>query len=184
MPTIQPPAAPTTTDKVRKRRRARGGKKIRNIKAQQKGKSPVYLRRPVLRELDRCISCLVHIERERKLLTLRLAKELEEAASAAAAASGAGAESSAPPATSQPAASSPAASSPSSPAASTSAPSNSGVAVPAVGLAHRTTIASLVPELQLTDEETTALAGYLPDIIAAFVQDRRNTLNVPWDSWI
>jgi hypothetical protein len=35
------------------------------------------------------ISCLVHIERERKLLTLRLAKELEEAASAAAAASGA-----------------------------------------------------------------------------------------------
>ncbi|OQE70200.1 hypothetical protein PENNAL_c0120G04932 [Penicillium nalgiovense] len=87
-----------------------------------------------------------------------------DTASGVATASSAGPESSKPPATSQPAAS--------PPAASTSAPRNTGVAV-SVDLAHRTTLASLVPGIDLTDEEVAALAGYLPDIITAFVQGRR-----------
>lgn len=43
----------------------------------------------------------------------------------------------------------------------------------AVGLAHQITITSLVPELKLSDAEVESLAGYLPHVIAGFIQGRR-----------
>ncbi|KAJ6183644.1 hypothetical protein N7519_004945 [Penicillium mononematosum] len=132
-PTNQPPAAPTTSNKVGKRKR-------------QRPRPP-----PPRKELEKV-----------------LASGADAASGAAPASSTGPAESSTPPAAS-------------TTAASTSAPNvgNTGVAVPAVGLAHHTTIASLVPELQLMDDETTALARYLPDLITAFVHGRRITLKVP-----
>ena len=51
--------------------------------------------------------------------------------------------------------------------------------VPTVGAAYRITPASLVPGLELTDEEVEDLSGYLPSFIATFIQDRRVTLEVP-----
>lgn len=50
---------------------------------------------------------------------------------------------------------------------------STGVAAPAVGLAHQITIASLVPGLNLSEGEVHALAAYLPHLIAGFVQGRR-----------
>ncbi|CAI7654645.1 unnamed protein product [Penicillium palitans] len=58
-------------------------------------------------------------------------------------------------------------------AASPPQATSTGVAAPAVGLAHQITIASLVPGLNLSEGEVHALAAYLPHIIAGFVQGRR-----------
>ena len=55
--------------------------------------------------------------------------------------------------------------------------------VPTAGAADCITLASLVPVLELTDEEVEYLAGYLPKVITTFIQARRVTLEVPWDSW-
>ncbi|OQE20176.1 hypothetical protein PENFLA_c017G05499 [Penicillium flavigenum] len=120
-PTNQPPAAPTTSNKVgkRQRQRPRGRKKIRR------------------KELEKVLVSGA------------------DAASGAAPASSAGPESSTPPAASS--------------AAFTSAPMVSPFwASPTIPLLLRWS-----PNYSLTDEETTALAGYLLDIITAFVQGRR-----------
>ncbi|KAJ5968147.1 hypothetical protein N7501_004395 [Penicillium viridicatum] len=61
--------------------------------------------------------------------------------------------------------------------------SNTSVADSVVGPAHERTIASLIPELGLTNEEAQALADYLPKTMNDFVEDRRATLEVPWDLW-
>ncbi|KAI3154391.1 hypothetical protein CBS147325_1483 [Penicillium roqueforti] len=65
------------------------------------------------------------------------------------------------------------------PAVSPSMPSTTSAVVPTVGAAYRITPASLVPGLELTDEEVEDLSGYLPSVIATFIQDRRVTLEVP-----
>ncbi|KAJ5192111.1 hypothetical protein N7449_008253 [Penicillium cf. viridicatum] len=134
------PTTPSNSQKVTKRQRPRGGKKIR--------------------------------EAPKALLAAM------EAGSVAGII-----EASAHPALSQPAPSVPAPAAeqvaPPAPAASPSAPiklntfGSTGVAAPAVGLAHQITIASLVPKLKLSDTEVESLAGYLPHVIAGFIQGRR-----------
>ncbi|KAJ5800606.1 uncharacterized protein N7518_002674 [Penicillium psychrosexuale] len=155
------PNAPTTFKKGGKRQRPRGGKKIRAILSREKA-----------------------------------AKELKDALASAAitcSAAGAGESSTAPPVAS-PSTDSPTVASQAPPpaittpvvdppAVSPSMPSTTSAVVPTVGAAYRITLASLVPGMELTDEEVEDLSGYLPSVITTFIQDRRVTLEVPWDLW-
>lgn len=52
-----------------------------------------------------------------------------------------------------------------------------------MGNFYETTLASLVPELVLTTEETDALVDFLSQIIINYIEDRRLTSDVPWDLW-